>query len=85
MVNSVPAVASLDLASRLRSWGFTGYRTTDGDGIGGIADHHRQNYTSTIEEAIRVALTDGESDIDDGGSYQNHLIDALEQTSLNTS
>jgi beta-glucosidase len=34
MVNGVPAVASADLAGRLRSWGFTGYRTTDGGGIG---------------------------------------------------
>jgi hypothetical protein len=69
MVNHVPTVASADLAGRLRSWGFTGYRTTDGDGIGGISDTNRQNYTRTSAEAIRLAMTDGESDIDDGGTY----------------
>jgi hypothetical protein len=37
MVNHLPAVASPLLAGKLRSWGFTGYRTTDGDGIGGIS------------------------------------------------
>ena len=68
MVNHVPAVASADLAGRLRSWGFTGYRTTDGDGIGGISAPNRQNYTRTTAEAIRIAMTDGESDIDDGGT-----------------
>ena len=50
-MNGVPAVASPDLAARLRSYGFSGYRTTDGDGIGGITDPHRQNYTATVEEA----------------------------------
>ena len=35
MVNHVPAAASADLAARLRSWGFTGYRTTDGTGSSG--------------------------------------------------
>lgn len=78
MVNGVPAVASRDLANRLRSWGFSGYRTTDGDGIGGISDPHRQNYTAGIKEAIEIALTDGESDIDDGPNYANHMVDAIE-------
>ena len=45
MVDGVPAVASADIAGKLRSWGFTGYRTTDGDGINGISDPNRQNYT----------------------------------------
>ena len=75
-VNGIPAVASRDLAARLRSWGFNGYRTTDGDGIGGISDPRRQNFTSTAIEAIGVAMTDGESDIDDGGVYAEHLVDA---------
>jgi beta-glucosidase-like glycosyl hydrolase len=76
-VNGVPAVASADLAGRLRSWGFTGYRTTDGDGIGGISDPARQNYTKNSLDSIGIAMTDGESDIDDGSSYSTHLVDAL--------
>jgi beta-glucosidase len=53
-VNGVPAVASADLAERLRSWGFNGYRTTDGDGINGMNDPRRQNYTRTVEESIAL-------------------------------
>jgi beta-glucosidase-like glycosyl hydrolase len=78
MVNKVPAVASTDLAGKLRSWGFTGYRTTDGDGIGALADPHRQNYTKSVGESIKVAMTDGETDIDDGPNIADHLLDAVE-------
>ena len=77
-VNGVPAVASTDLATRLRSWGFTGYRTTDGGGIGHMANAQLQNYTTSVESSIRLALQNGESDIDDGGSYKEHLIDSVE-------
>lgn len=77
-VNGVPAVASADLAGRLRSWGFTGYRTTDGDGIEGINSPSRQNYTTNVADSIRIAMTDGESDIDDGNTFKDHLIDAME-------
>eukprot|EP01052_Picozoa_sp_SAG31_P048269 SAG31_NODE_10024_length_1194_cov_1.210959_1_plen_187_part_00 len=64
MVNHMPAPASSYLAAKLRSWGFDGYRTTDGDGINGINDPHRQNYTTNVEDSIRLALVDGETDID---------------------
>jgi pre-mRNA-splicing factor SYF2/beta-D-xylosidase 4 len=74
--NGIPAVASSDLASRLRSWGFTGYRTTDGDGINGINDPNRQNYSSSPEESIALAMRDGETDIDDGGTFSAHLVSA---------
>ena len=40
-VNGIPAVASADLAARLHSWGFDGYRTTDGDGVGGLYARNR--------------------------------------------
>ena len=33
---------------------------------------------SNIADSIRLAMTDGESDIDDGNTYKEHLIDALE-------
>ena len=33
MVNHIPAPASSYLRDKLSSWGFTGYRTTDGDGM----------------------------------------------------
>lgn len=75
-INGVPAVASADLASRLHAWGFDGYRTTDGDGVGGLYARNRQHYVDNATAAVAVALTDGESDIDDGGTYQGHLADA---------
>eukprot|EP00040_Diaphanoeca_grandis_P026289 m.147112 g.147112 ORF g.147112 m.147112 type:complete len:1059 (-) comp30518_c0_seq1:206-3382(-) len=78
MINGVPAVASIENANNLRSWGFTGYRTTDGDGIAGMNTPTRQNYTKTAEESIRVALTNGESDIDDGNTYADHMLSAVE-------
>lgn len=37
----------------------------------------------TIEEAIRLAMAEGETDIDDGNSFANHLIDAVEAGGLN--
>lgn len=77
MVNKVPAVASADLATRLRSWGFTGYRTTDGGGIGHVSSK-AQNYTATVEAGINVSLVDGESDIDDGSTYATSLLSAVE-------
>lgn len=46
-VNGKPAVANPEISALLRSWGFTGYRTTDGDGIGGMVAHNRQNYTAS--------------------------------------
>ena len=52
-------------------------RTTDGDGINGISDPHRQNYMPTVEDSIRIAMLDGETDIDDGGTFGEHLADAV--------
>ena len=52
-------------------------RTTDGDGINGISDPHRQNYMPTVEDSIRIAMVDGETDIDDGGTFGEHLADAV--------
>jgi len=74
-VNGVPAVASSDLAAQLRSWSFDGYRTTDGDGVGGLYARNRQHYVANATAAVAAAL-DGESDIDDGDTYKAHLSDA---------
>ena len=52
-------------------------RTTDGDGINGISDPHRQDYMPTVEDSIRIAMVDGETDIDDGGTFGEHLADAV--------
>ena len=63
----------------LQSWGFNGYRTTDGDGINGMNTPSRQNYTATPEDSISLAMRDGQSDIDDGNTYRTHLASAVEQ------
>jgi beta-D-xylosidase 4 len=41
-VNGVPPPASTDLRDRLRAWGFNGYRTTDGNGICGMAQPNKR-------------------------------------------
>ena len=84
MVNHIPAPASSYLRDKLSSWGFTGYRTTDGDGINGMNDPQRQNYTASVLDSIRVAMVDGENDIDDGGTFSSHLAEAVNSnTGLN--
>eukprot|EP01044_Picomonas_judraskeda_P001554 COSAG03_NODE_94_length_13170_cov_67.181470_10_plen_481_part_00 len=75
-VNHVPAVANADIASRLRSWGFSGYRTTDGGGIGHLSG--AQHYAANQSQGIMLALKDGESDIDDGPTYQRGILPAVE-------
>lgn len=77
MVNHIPAPASAYLRNQLASWGFTGYRTTDGDGINGMNDPSRQAYTTSVLDSIRIAMVDGENDIDDGGTFAQHLVDAV--------
>ena len=49
----------------------------------GIVSPSRQNYTQNILDAITLAMRDGQSDIDDGGVYSHHIIDAYE-TGLST-
>ena len=64
-VNGIPAVASKDLAARLHAWSFDGYRTTDGDGVGGLYARNRQHYVPTralqlplrLQTASRTSMT----------------------------
>jgi beta-glucosidase-like glycosyl hydrolase len=44
-VNGIPSVANKQLHALLESFGFNGYRTTDGDGINAMNTVGRQNYT----------------------------------------
>ena len=76
-VNGVPSVANPALHKMLQDWNFNGYRTTDGDGINGMNTPTRQNFTASQLDSIAIALRDGESDIDDGGTYAAHLVDAF--------
>ena len=76
-VNGKPSVANPALRDMLDSWGYDGYRTTDGDGINAMNTPSRQNYTTSQVESIAKALIDGHTDIDDGGTFANHLVDAL--------
>lgn len=47
-------------------------------------DPHRQNYTASVLDSIRVAMVDGENDIDDGGTFSSHLAEAVNSnTGLN--
>eukprot|EP00039_Didymoeca_costata_P016468 m.297063 g.297063 ORF g.297063 m.297063 type:complete len:1003 (+) comp16396_c0_seq4:1603-4611(+) len=82
-VNGVPSVANPTLRKLLDSFSFDGYRTTDGDGINGMNDPGRQNYTSNQEDSILVALRDGESDIDDGGTYAEYMANAVLENKVN--
>ena len=62
------------ISPRASKWGFDGYRTTDGDGVGGLRKTAALVKNATA--AVAVALADGESDIDDGSTYQTHLANA---------
>ena len=82
-INGVPSTANPKIAAALHAWNFTGYRTTDGGGIGGVSGLFK--YVPTVEQAIAVSMREGESDIDDGNTYATHLLDALEAGALNMS
>jgi hypothetical protein len=69
-VNGVPGIDSQMLAEKLKSWGFTGYRATDGGQIEQTVSKH--HYVADIIHSIQLALRDGIADIDDGGSYRKN-------------
>eukprot|EP00045_Choanoeca_perplexa_P007877 m.72413 g.72413 ORF g.72413 m.72413 type:complete len:871 (+) comp14259_c0_seq1:160-2772(+) len=81
-INGIPSDANVMLDNKLREWGFDGYRATDGGQIGNIVSGH--NYTQDIRQAIAYGMA-AESDIDDGSSYQNHLVDAYTNGFVNIS
>lgn len=78
-VNGVPACANNFLRTVLREeWNFSGYVTSDSGAVHDIyANHH---YVSTPEEAVKVALEGGETDINSGGVYSGSLISAYNQS-----
>ena len=84
-VNGLPSVASPMLRDMLSSWGFDGYRTTDGNGIHNMNAPTHQNYTASPEESIARAMLDGHADIDDGGTFAAHLADAYAAQLVNLS
>ena len=84
-VNGVPPPASTDLRDRLRSWSFDGYRTTDGNGICGMAEPNKRNFTDNRDVAVQLGLRDGETDIDDGSCYSEHLTEAYRRGLVNDS
>ena len=82
-LNGVPGIDSAYLAEWLDNIGFDGYRTTDGGQVGQtVSEHH---YVDNIYSSIQLAMRDGVSDIDDGGSYSEHLLDTYTKGMVNAS
>ena len=83
-LNGVPTCASPFLRHVLRDvWGFDGYVTSDTDSVECIyANHH---FTKTAPEAVCVALRDGWTDINSGGTYFTYLAAALNASLCNMS
>lgn len=77
-VNGIPCCADKNLlTSILRDrWGFRGYVTSDCDAIYNIYDPH--HYASSLPEACAMGIKAG-CDLDCGGTYQAHLLEALEK------
>jgi hypothetical protein len=69
-VNGVPGCGSAYLDSVLHSWGFDGYRATDGGQIINMVDGHK--FVPTVDQAIAYAIS-AESDIADGSEYSTYL------------
>ena len=73
-LNGVPCAASTYLDGLLTTWGFDGYRCTDGGQIINMVDGHK--YARTLDEAIGFAAR-AESDIADGPEYRDNLVEAV--------
>ena len=73
-VNGVPACGDATLDDLLHSWGFDGYRATDGGQISNMVVGHK--FVPTLEQAITYAAA-AESDIADGDDYKDGLVSAF--------
>lgn len=73
-VNGVPACGDAALDALLHSWGFDGYRATDGGQIDNMVVGHK--FVPTLEQAITYAAA-AESDIADGDDYKDGLVSAF--------
>ena len=83
-VNGVPTCLSRLMRDARKSWGFTGYVTSDSDSVANAwSDHHYKNETAA--QATADALSDGQDDIDSGETYFDSIAPALEQGLLSTS
>lgn len=80
-VNGVPGCGSADLDAVLHSWGFDGYRCTDGGQIDNMVAGHK--FVPTVEDAITYAIA-AESDIADGKEYFTYLPQAWIQGNATT-
>lgn len=73
-LNGVPCAGSTLLDGALHSWGFDGYRCTDGGQIINMVTGH--HFVPTLDQAIGYAVR-AESDIADGPEYQQDLLNAV--------
>eukprot|EP00054_Salpingoeca_dolichothecata_P028898 m.223296 g.223296 ORF g.223296 m.223296 type:complete len:643 (-) comp26343_c2_seq2:91-2019(-) len=73
-VNGIPSAGNQMLFEKLASWGFDGYRCSDGGQVSAIYTNH--HYANNITSAIKDA-TYAQCDIDDGPGYADHLPDAI--------
>ncbi|CUF69598.1 glycoside hydrolase family 3, putative [Bodo saltans] len=77
-LNGIPTCASPFLKDKLRgSWNFTGYVTSDTDSVQCIYQDHQ--YTLSPANASCLALHDGETDINSGGTYFTYLAAGVEE------
>eukprot|EP00750_Incisomonas_marina_P026430 INCI5908.1.p1 GENE.INCI5908.1~~INCI5908.1.p1 ORF type:complete len:418 (+),score=64.45 INCI5908.1:1356-2609(+) len=82
-LNGVPPLASSFLNGKLESWGFDGYRTTDGGQIGQTVSAH--HWKPTVEDVIGYALADGQTDISDGSEFIQSLVETVAEGKTNLS
>jgi len=59
-------------------WNYTGYVTSDSGAVADIYDQH--HYTDTWEKTVAAALEGGQTDINSGSVYRDHMISALNQS-----
>lgn len=77
-LNGVPTCASPFLKEKLRGeWNFTGYVTSDTDSVECIYEFHK--YTLSPANATCLALRDGETDINSGGTYFTYLAQGVSE------
>ncbi len=82
-VLGIPTCLSPLMRAAREAWGFEGYVTSDSDSVANAWHDHK--YVSTGEEAVALALRDGQCDINSGDTYNNFLISALDNKTDNLS
>jgi len=82
-VMGVPTCLSELMRDEREQWGFQGYVTSDSDSVNNAFNQH--HYVRTGEEAVALALTKGQCDINSGDTYNKYLSKAIEQKVHNVS